>query len=186
MLSAADPETETVPETVLPGAGAAMATDGGLVSGGGVVGVGVLLNVTVLVVTAVLPELSVAFAAIVCVPSGYDAELRGKLHEVVPVARWYVPPSTLTCTLATEVPLSEAEPETLTGPDTVEPDEGEAIEMVGVEEVPLGLPPPLPPPGAAAAPAANRRRRRSPSITGRWWSRPWSDRTRRESMRRSL
>jgi hypothetical protein len=77
-LSEADPETETVPETVPLGAGAEIETDGGVVSGGGGGGgggggeFGELLKATVSVVTAVLPALSVALAAIVCVPSGYD------------------------------------------------------------------------------------------------------------------
>jgi hypothetical protein len=145
-----------------------------------------LLNITAAVVTTVLPQLSVAWAAIVCVPFGYATVLREKFHEVVPDAGWNAPPSTLTLTLASEVVLSEAEPETVTGPDTVEPDEGEAIEMVGVEEVPFpGLPPPLPP-GAAAAPAANRRRKNGASATGRWRNRRWANRLRRASMRRSL
>jgi hypothetical protein len=177
-----------VPETVPLGAGAEIETDGGVVSAGGGGGgeVVVLLNVTVAVVTAVLPELSVASAAIVWVPSVYDALLRAKLHEVVPEAGWYAPPSRLTFTLASGVPVSEAEPATVTDPDTVEPAEGEVIEMIGVEAVPFGgFPPPLPPPpGAAAAPAANRRRKKR--ANARWRSGCWAGPLRRESMRRSL
>ena len=81
---------------------------------------------------------------------------------------------------AVEVPLSEAEPDTVTGPDSVEPDEGEAIEMVGV---PFGGLPPLPP---AAAPGANTRRKKSANASGRWRNRSLASESRRESMRRSL
>jgi hypothetical protein len=164
-LSEADPETETVPETVPPGAGAEIETDGGVVSGGGGGGgVGELLKVTLSVVTAVLPALSVAWAAIVCVPSGYDVVSRAKLHEAVPDAGWYAPPSTLIFTLASEALLSEAVPETPICPDTVEPDEGVAIKMDGVEVVCFGgLPPPLPP--LAAALAAKTRRKKKTRAT---------------------
>jgi hypothetical protein len=183
-LSEADPQTETRPETVLPGAGAENETDGRVVSGGGGGGgggggVGELLNVTVSVVTTLLPKLSVAWAAIVCAPSGYEAVLREKLHELVPDADWNTPPSMLTLTFVSEAPVSEAEPETATAPDTVEPDEGEAIEMVGFEEVFAGLPP-LPP---AAALGAKTRRKQSASAAGTWQDRCWA---RRESMRGSL
>jgi hypothetical protein len=185
-LSEADPETETVPETVLLEAGAEMETEGGVVSGGGGGGGGGgdvaagLLNVTVSVVTAVLPRLSVAWAATVCVPSGYDAVLSRKFQELVPDAGMYAPPSTLTFTLASVVLLAEAEaePETVTGPDVVEPDEGEAIETVGF----VGLPLPLPL-GAATATAANMRRKKSVSVAvGRCPDRRWWDGLRRESM----
>jgi hypothetical protein len=92
-LSEADPETETVPETVPLGAGDEIETDGGLVSGGGSGGggggdVGELLKVTLSVVTAVLPALSVTLAAIACAPSGYDVVSRAKVHEAVPDAGW--------------------------------------------------------------------------------------------------
>jgi hypothetical protein len=70
----------------------------------------------------------------------------------------------------------------LTGPATVEPEDGAAIEMVGFEEVLFGG---FFPPGAAAAPAAKRRRKKRASA--RWRSGCWAaDGLRRESMRRSL
>jgi hypothetical protein len=91
----------------------------------------------------------------------------------------------LTFTLASEVLLSEAVPETLIRPDTVEPDEGVEIEMYAVEGVRFGGLPPLLPPLAAAV-AANARRKNKTRTIGRWRDGCWTDRVRRESMRRSL
>jgi hypothetical protein len=87
----------------------------------------------------------------------------------------------LTFTLASVVLLDEAEPETLTAPVAVEPDDGEAIETVGFEGFPLLVP------GAATAPAAKiKRKNRVSAAVGGWRNRRGAKRLRGESMRRSL
>jgi hypothetical protein len=79
--------------------------------------------------------------------------------------------------------LSEAVPETLIRPDTVEPAEGAAIEMVGAEVGFGGLPPLLP---LAEAVAANTKKKKRARVTGRRGDGCWADLVKRESMRRSL
>lgn len=53
-----------------------------------------------------------------------------QVQLVVPVAACHDPPSTETCTLATAT-LSEAEPETVTVAETVDPEAGDAMATAG-------------------------------------------------------
>jgi hypothetical protein len=55
-----------------------------------------------------------------------DEVSQDQLHDDVPEADCHAPPSTDTATDATDT-LSEAEPETLTTRDTVEPDAGDVM-----------------------------------------------------------
>jgi hypothetical protein len=121
-LSAADPSTATVPDTVLPDDGATMVT------------VGAVLSAFVTVADSdevdALPDVSVACTAIVCVPSAIEAVGHDHVQDVVPLAVCQAPPSIATATLATDA-LSEAVPAMLTVPDTFAAAAGAVIATLG-------------------------------------------------------
>src|SRR5215469_6448981 len=119
-VSAAVPDTKTVPLTMLATAGWVMARVGGVVSG----------LFTEKASTAVLlsPAASVARAVRAWLPLASEPVASGNDHEVVPLALWKAPPSTDTATEDTE-PLSAAVPATATVPLTVAPAAGEVMAM---------------------------------------------------------
>jgi hypothetical protein len=117
--SEADPATVIPPDTVAPEEGEETLTVGGVVSALA------LLTVTEsMTVGEMLPELSVARASTVWVPLARPAVLHDQLQLPVPDAVCHVPLSTVTWTVATET-LSEADPDTVTVPETVAPALGE-------------------------------------------------------------
>ena len=80
------------------------------------------------------PAASVTLAVNVCEPFASEAVLRLKDQLLVPDALEKLPPSTATCT-AVRATESEAVPETLIVPETVEPLAGEVIATVGTGEL---------------------------------------------------
>src|SRR5262249_39379290 len=123
-LSAALAETEIVPETVVPVAGAVIETVGGVVSGTG------LLTVTVTVAVLLLPAASRAMALSVCeallAVVVFQLTLYGEAVSSAP----RVTPSNRNCTPTTPL-LSEALAETEIVPSTVAAFAGAVIDTVG-------------------------------------------------------
>jgi len=117
------------------------------------VGVVVLLVVIVSLTERWFPDVSVARAVIVWLPSARPVVLYEKLQLLVPVAAEKALVSTATSTRCSAT-LSEAPPEIVTAPDTVVPPAGFAIVRLGaavsaVEHVFVRLH--APPPFAARA-----------------------------------
>ncbi len=127
-VSAAVPETASVPETVALLAGEVIVTTG--------LAVVVLFTATVTLAVPVLPLASVAVAVIVCVPLDSCVVSVLVLQAVVPVAVTGVPPSTLTCTWLIPA-VSAAVPETASVPETVALLAGEVIVTTGLAVVVL-------------------------------------------------
>jgi hypothetical protein len=116
-------ETATVPETVAPDAGEVIE----------MLGAEVLLTVMVTVaLVAVWADELEATAAREWLPLVSVVVFREKENGAVVTAAPELAPSTLNCTL---VVLEETLVETATVPETVAPDAGEVIEMVGAEEL---------------------------------------------------
>jgi len=84
------------------------------------------------------PDVSVDLAEMVWLPFAVVVESQDHDQEAVPEAFCHEPPSTDTCTFATAT-LSEADPETATVADTVDPAPGEAMETVGATVSGTGL-----------------------------------------------
>jgi hypothetical protein len=123
-LSAAVPDTETVPATAAPAPGDAKVTVGAVVSAT------TLATVTRAVAVAALPLLSTARATMVWVPLPTAGVDHAQLQVPSPDAGAHAPPSTESETAETAV-LSLLVPVTDTVPDTEAPAEGAVMDTVG-------------------------------------------------------
>jgi hypothetical protein len=123
LLEDAEPDTDTVPTTVAPGAGVEMLTAGG--------GVALLTETNSLMTDETLPAVSVVCADSSCDPFAAPLVFQDQLQLVVPLAVCQAPPSTEVCTEATASLPAVAEPETETVPEFVDPEPGEEILTVG-------------------------------------------------------
>ena len=124
-MSEAVPETVTGPERVAPDAGELMETTGGVLSA--------LLTVNdTAALVVVCPVELLATAASEWLPLASVVVFRDKLNGALVTVAPELVPSTLNCTL---VVLDETLVETVMVPETVAPDSGELIEIVGAVEL---------------------------------------------------